>query len=93
MDFLFAPFAFAIRFPGIILLPAAVFAAAWWFFGGSRLVLVTALAWLAYFGWELLIRYRSPEANIRVDLLLIAPLLLVLSAVSIFLLVKGAMNR
>ena len=41
MEFLFAPFAFAISFPGIILLPAVVFAAAWWFLGGSRLVLVT----------------------------------------------------
>ncbi len=34
---------------------------------------VAALAWLAYAGWEWLVLVRSPDANIRVDLLLIWP--------------------
>jgi hypothetical protein len=46
---------------------------------GSRPWLVAGLAWLAYAGWELMVMLVSPEANIRVDLLVIWPLLLCLS--------------
>lgn len=43
----------------------------------SRQALVAnAVAWLAFAGWEALVQAITPEANIRVDLLLIAPLLL-----------------
>ena len=38
-------------------------------------MLAAALAWLGYAAWEWLVQERSPEANIRVDLLLIWPLL------------------
>jgi len=34
-----------------------------------------AVAWLACAGWEWLVLEKSPEANIRVDLLLIWPLI------------------
>ena len=34
----------------------------------------TAFAWLAYASWEWLVLVNTPEANIRVDLLLILPL-------------------
>ena len=34
---------------------------------------IPALAWLAYAGWEWLVLVMSPDANIRVDLLLIWP--------------------
>jgi hypothetical protein len=40
-----------------------------------RPLLVNALAWLAFAIWEGLILVFTPEANIRVDLLLIGPLL------------------
>lgn len=40
-----------------------------------RSLTVNAVAWLAFAGWEGLILAVSPEANIRVDLLLIGPLL------------------
>ncbi|MCB1382481.1 MAG: hypothetical protein KDJ73_06055 [Notoacmeibacter sp.] len=93
MEILFAPFGLAIGFPVLILLPAALFAAGWWFRRRSKLVLATAMAWLAYFGWELMIHRLSPGADIRVDLLLIAPLLLVLSVISIVLLAKGTRNQ
>lgn len=45
-------------------------------------ILVAALAWLGYGGYEMAMRLRwlcTGECNIRVDLLLIYPLLLVLS--------------
>ncbi|MCK5825800.1 MAG: hypothetical protein KAG93_02100 [Desulfuromusa sp.] len=44
-----------------------------------RLLLVTAIIWMLYAGWEELIRVNSPETNIRVDLLILWPLLIILS--------------
>lgn len=35
-----------------------------------------AAAWAAWAAWELLVRRASPEANIRVDLLLVLPVVL-----------------
>jgi hypothetical protein len=43
-------------------------------------LLIAGLGWLAYASWEWLILLRTPEANIRVDLLLIWPVLALLSA-------------
>ena len=40
---------------------------------------VPALAWLAYAAWEWLVLIETPEANIRVDLMVIWPLLLILT--------------
>lgn len=36
---------------------------------------VPAALWLAYAGWEWLVLVKSPEANIRIDLLLILPVI------------------
>ena len=44
---------------------------------------LTSMAWLLFAGWEWLVMLVSPEANIRVDLLLIWPILLGLTAVSL----------
>lgn len=49
-----------------------------------RLLLVGAAAWALYAFWEWLILVRTPEADIRVDLLVIWPVLAVLSAWVIF---------
>lgn len=43
-----------------------------------RALLANAVGWLAFAIWEGLILAITPEANIRVDLLLIGPLLAVL---------------
>lgn len=43
-------------------------------------LLVPAAGWALYAAWEWLVMTRTPEANIRVDLLVIWPVLLVLSA-------------
>ena len=64
-----------------ILLIAAAHAGLWAVARASRLrgaprtnaLWIPALAWLAYAGWEWLVVVRSPDANIRVDLLLIWP--------------------
>jgi hypothetical protein len=42
-------------------------------------LLVVAGAWLLYAAWEWLVLTRSPEANIRADLLVIWPVLALLS--------------
>jgi hypothetical protein len=44
-----------------------------------RALLVVASGWTVYAAWEWLVRIRTPEANIRVDLMLIWPVLLLLS--------------
>lgn len=49
-----------------------------------RCLLTLSLAWGLYAAWEWLVQVRTPEANIRVDLLLIWPILLILSAWSLF---------
>jgi hypothetical protein len=41
----------------------------------SNVLWVPAVAWLAYAGWEWLVLVKSPEADIRVDLLLIWPVI------------------
>jgi hypothetical protein len=48
-----------------------------------RPLLFAAAAWALYAAWEWLVKVRTPEANIRVDLLLIWPVLLVASIVAL----------
>jgi hypothetical protein len=80
-----------IGWPALALVPAAVFG--YFYIGGrSRVVLVTALLWLAYVPYELGMKLRilcSGECNIRVDLLLLYPVLLLLTLVSIVVIVRG----
>lgn len=45
----------------------------------SSALLVPTLAWGLYAAWEWLVLWKTPEANIRVDLLLIFPVLLIVS--------------
>ncbi len=74
-----------IVWPWLALLPAALFTGLYW---RSRrgAVLLAALAWGAYCPYELAMKLRilcSGECNIRVDLLLIYPLLLLLTGVGL----------
>lgn len=74
-----------IGWPFMALLPAALFA---FLYRRCRrpVVLAAALAWLAYFPWELAMKLRllcTGECNIRVDLLLFYPLLLLLSGMAL----------
>lgn len=45
----------------------------------TGVLLSASIAWVGYAGWEWLVLRRTPDADIRVDLLLIWPLLAVLS--------------
>ena len=53
-----------------------------------RWPLTAVVGWLLYGAWEWLILDRTPEANIRVDLLLIYPLLGLLSVFALYRLIR-----
>ena len=74
-----------IGWPLLTLAPAAVFAVLF-VRGGGRVSLVTANVWLLYGAYEMAMKLRilcTGECNIRVDLLLIYPVLLALSVWSV----------
>ena len=45
----------------------------------------TAVLWRAYLGWESAVKEASPDANIRVDLLLIYPLLTIATLAAVWI--------
>ena len=49
----------------------------------AKALLIPAIAWTLWAVWEFFVTRFSPEANIRVDLLLIVPIVLILSVVGI----------
>ncbi len=49
-----------------------------------RSLLVATTAWGLYAAWEWLVQIKTPEANIRVDLLVIWPVLAIVSAWALF---------
>ncbi len=89
MDFLVSLF---VGKPLNILAIAAIFVIGFlvWQFtpvGSGRLarpLLIAAVAWGLYALWEWLVQVRTPEANIRVDLMLIWPVLVILSVSCIY---------
>jgi hypothetical protein len=57
----------------------------------SKLLITTSTVWFLYGVYEYLMRFRvlcSGECNIRIDLLLIYPILLILSVIAVATLVK-----
>jgi DNA-binding PadR family transcriptional regulator len=84
-----------IAWPALALVPAAVFGFLY-LRGRSRLVLAASLAWLAYVPYELGMKLRilcSGECNIRVDLLLLYPLLVMLSVVGLVVVARARRSR
>lgn len=74
-----------VGWPYLALVPAALFAGLY-IRCKRAVVLVAALAWLAYFPYEQAMKLRilcSGECNIRVDLLLLYPVLALLSVFAI----------
>lgn len=57
--------------------------------GRLRALLNASVAWGAYAVWEWLVQARTPEANIRVDLLAIWPALAILSAWVLYRLIRS----
>jgi len=84
-NLIFLPFVGFIEWPLAALVPVALLGAAY-AVRRRRFVLVVALLWLGYAIYESLMKARilcSGECNIRVDLLLISPLLWILTIVAI----------
>jgi hypothetical protein len=84
-----------IELPWLGLIPAALFLAA---YRARRrpLVMVAGVAWLAYVPYEYAMLRRwlcSGECNIRVDLLLVYPALVLISAVAAVALRRSAARR
>jgi len=82
VEIFFAPLQVFLLAPPLALIPAAIFAGWWWRArevdrGPRRWCLTAAVAWLSYAGWEswVWIWLREVVAPIRVDLLLLGPLL------------------
>jgi hypothetical protein len=50
----------------------------------SRSLLIASTAWGLYAAWEWLVQIKTPEANIRVDLLVIFPVLAIFSAWALY---------
>lgn len=52
-------------------------------------LLTASVAWGVYAAWEWLVQAKTPEANIRVDLLVIWPALAILSAWALYQVVRS----
>lgn len=50
----------------------------------TRSMLIASIAWGLYAAWEWLVQIKTPEANIRIDLFVIWPVLALLSAWALF---------
>ena len=84
-NLIFLPFVGFIQWPLAALVPAALLGTGF-FFRRRRLLAITAALWLGYAIYESLMKARvlcSGECNIRVDLLLISPLLWILTLAAI----------
>ena len=74
-----------IEFPLAALVIAALFAAGWWT-RGTRPMMLAAICWAAYSAYEYKMQtdWCTGECNIRVDLLLFYPILLLVSALAVW---------
>jgi hypothetical protein len=69
--------------PWVALLGATALALLWrW--TRSRIALVAAVLWVAYAGWEIAVSEDRADANIRIDLLVIYPVLAVLTVLAVW---------
>ena len=83
--------AILIEWPFLALVPIAVFALLF-LWSRSRIAFVAGLLWALYLPYELAMKYRllcSGECNIRVDLLVLYPVLIVTSVLAIVMSVRA----
>ena len=95
MDILYRNMAVLIEEPLLAAVPGAVFLA---LFAVSRkfLVLTAAAAWLAYLPYEYAMKLRllcSGECDIRIDLLVLYPVLFIISVVGVAVFAKALVGR
>jgi len=84
-----------ILYPVLALLPVLVLGL-FYFKSKNKLILITTVLWLLYMIYEELHLLRivcSGECNIRIDLLLIYPVLIILSIISIFIGIKNLVKK
>ncbi len=72
-----------IEYPWLALVPTLLLAGAWWR-RRRRVTLIAACLWAAYLVWELMVGSDGPDADIRIDLLAIYPLLAVMTVVGLW---------
>lgn len=72
-----------IDYPWLALLGATALALVWRS-TGSRIALVAAVLWVAYAGWEITVSEDRADANIRIDLLVIYPVLAALTVLAVW---------
>lgn len=84
LDILLLPFRLFIESPGLTLIPVLIYAIMWAMGRYNALLLVTSLVWLAYGVYEswMCSSTKAAIAPIRVDLVLIAPLLYIISIIA-----------
>jgi len=85
---IFSPIGIIVSAPGVALLPAGVFLGGWWTSprnAPSCGTLLAEIAWLMYAIYETRMYFwaKTVHAPIRVDLLIIAPVLYLLSIVGV----------
>ena len=95
MDEVYRAMAVFIEWPLLAAIPGGAFLV---LFGVSRrgLILASAVAWLVYLPYEYAMKLRilcTGECNIRVDLLLLYPGLLLLSGVALVVFGRWALKR
>lgn len=81
--------------PQLAAIPAIAFAVLWYFVR-NKFVLAAAIAWGLYGIDEYLNKIRvfcSGECNIRIDLFLIYPILIILSGIAIFFGIRTSVGR
>jgi hypothetical protein len=95
MDSVYRTMAVLIEHPSFAILPAASFVAL--FYASRRPpVLLAAAAWVVYVPYEYAMKFRilcSGECNIRIDLLVLYPVLLFLSGVGVVAFVGAMLER
>ena len=85
---IFSPIGIIVSSPGIALLPAGVFLGGWWISPRDAVssgALIAGIAWLMYLIYETRMHFwaKTVHAPIRVDLLIIAPVLYLLTIVGV----------
>ncbi len=84
-----------IEYPLLAALPAITFGILF-FVSKKRFVRVAAISWFVYLPYEYAMKFRilcSDECNIRIDLLLIYPALLVISFVGLVYSIKAVYRK
>ena len=91
---IFSPIGIIVSVPGLALLPAGIFLGGWWISprqAASSGALIAGIAWLMYAIYETRMYFwaKTVHAPIRLDLMIIAPVLYLLSIVGIMSWIVG----